>query len=56
MKTYKFYWKDGIVDTSKGKNAAEAFAKLGCGLNGVLAWAILDYYKEVEEEDTKVGD
>jgi hypothetical protein len=44
MKTYKFHWLDGKVETFKGNNPVDALNKAGYGAGAIPA---LDWFEEI---------
>ena len=44
MKKYRFHWLDGKVHEGEGRNAVDAFTRLGFGAGALGA---LDYYEEI---------
>ena len=46
MKTYKFHWLDGKVETFQGNDPVDALNKAGYGAGAIRS---LDYYEEVKE-------
>jgi len=45
MKTFRFYWNNGEKAESKGRNAVEAFTRLGCGKNDLRT---LIYFRQID--------
>jgi hypothetical protein len=44
MKTFRFHWFDGKVETGNGYNVSDAFTRLGYTAG---ALAVLDFYEEI---------